>query len=225
MKGGHGDDYYYQLIANVRRYKGVLALPKSSPPRTIVLPAGFAQWSDICPEFANPYTADTLPRDFDGTGGLHYTNFSGLNALAACKVARDATNVYFYARTLAPLTPDTDTNLMWLLIDADQNPSTGWAGYDYIVNRTRDADGKFWLERNLGGWNWQKVMPVDLRVTGNELQLAVPRSALGLKTGETKTDLDFKWADNLQRPGDVMDFYVSGDVAPFGRFNYRYDAE
>ena len=24
---------------------------------------------------------------------------------------------------------------MWLLIDADQNPATGWAGYDFIVNR------------------------------------------------------------------------------------------
>jgi hypothetical protein len=36
--------------------------------------------------------------------------------------------------------------------------------------------------------------------------------------------IDFKWADNLQHPGDVMDFYKSGDVAPAGRFNYRYDA-
>ena len=36
---------------------------------------------------------------------------------------------------------------------------------------------------------------------------------------------DFKWADNLQRPGDVMDFYLSGDAAPAGRFFYRYVAE
>jgi hypothetical protein len=37
-----------------------------------------------------------------------------------------------------------------------------------------------------------------------------------------KTSLDFKWVDNLQAPGDVMDFYVSGNVAPAGRFNYRF---
>jgi hypothetical protein len=36
---------------------------------------------------------------------------------------------------------------------------------------------------------------------------------------------DFKWTDNLQRPGDVMDFYLSGDVAPEGRMNYRYVTE
>jgi hypothetical protein len=46
-----------------------------------------------------------------------------------------------------------------------------------------------------------------------------------LKTGGTKTAIDFKWADNLQTPGDVMDFYVSGDVAPAGRFNYRFVGE
>src|ERR1019366_3973509 len=27
VKGGHGDDYYYQMIANIRRYKGVRPLP------------------------------------------------------------------------------------------------------------------------------------------------------------------------------------------------------
>jgi hypothetical protein len=26
----------------------------------------------------------------------------------------------------------------------------------------------------------------------------------------------------MQKEGDVMDFYVSGDTAPFGRFNFVY---
>ena len=224
MKGGHGDNFYYQLVANIRHYKGVPALPQSSPLQKIILTNGFAQWQKVQPEFLSQ-AGNMAPRDFAGAGGTHYRNFSGRNDLAACKIARDATNIYFYARTVAPLTPATDTNWMWLLIDADQNPETGWAGYDFIVNRTRDADGKFWLERNTGGWNWQKVAPVDLRVEGNELELVIPRRALGLKSGETKTTIDFKWADNLQQPGDVMDFYLSGDVAPEGRFNYRYNGE
>ena len=46
--------------------------------------------------------------------------------------------------------------------------------------------------------------------------------ALGLAPGKTSLALDFKWADNIQVPGDVMDFYLSGDVAPEGRFMYRY---
>jgi hypothetical protein len=224
MKGGHVDNYYWQLIANVRRYKGVPALPKSSAAKTIFVSAGFEQWRDVQPEFSG-HVGETAPRDFAGAGGLHYTNFSGRNEIAACKVARDADKIYFYARTVAPLTPPTDTNWMWLLIDADQNPQTGWAGYDFIVNRTRDADGKFWLEKNNGGWNWEKVAPVEIKITGTELQLAIPRELLGLKTGETKTAIDFKWADNLQAPGDVLDFYLSGNVAPAERFNYRFIGE
>ena len=224
MNGGHGDNYYWQLIANVRRYKGMPALPKASPPITIVTTNDFAEWLAVQPEFLD-HVGETAPRNFDGVGGTRYANFSGRNDLAAFKVARDAINIYFYARTVMPLTPTTDTNWMWLFIDADQNPQTGWAGYDFLVNRPRDADGKFWLEKNVGGWSWQKVAPVELHVQGCELQITIPRAALGLKPGEAKTAIDFKWADNLQHPGNVMDFYISGDVAPEGRFNFRYVTE
>ena len=223
MKGGHSDNYYWQLIANVRRYKGAPPLPQSSAAKTISIAGGFEQWRDVQPEFSG-HAGGTLPRDFAGTGGTHYENHTGRNEFVMFKVMRDKKNIYFYARTAAPITP-AGTNWMWLLIDADQNAATGWAGYDFIVNREHGADGKFWLEQNTGGWNWKKVAPVELRMAGNELQLAVPRAALGLKTGETKTAIDFKWTDNLQQPGAVMDFYVSGDVAPEGRFNYRFTAE
>ena len=222
-RGGHGDNYYWQLVANVRRYKGAPALPAASAAKTIVVADAFSQWRDVRPEFRD-HVGETQPRRMDGVGGTHYTNTSGRNDFATIKVARDAANIYFYAQTVQPVTDRAGTNWMWLLIDADQNPATGWSGYDFIVNRAADAAGKFWLERNAGGWKWERVAPIDLRVAGNELQLAIPRAALGLAAG-TKATFDFKWADNLQAPGDVMDFYVSGDVAPEGRFNYRFQGE
>ena len=49
------------------------------------------------------------------------------------------------------------------------------------------------------------------------------RAAFGVDT--LPSAIDFKWADNLQHPGEVSDFYLSGDVAPEGRFVYRYIAE
>jgi len=224
MAGGHGDNYYWQLIANVRRFKGAPELPKASAPVTMAPGGGWGQWSTVTPEFRD-YVGDTEPRDFAGSGGRHYVNNTGRNDLAVMKVARDATNLYFYAQTAGPLTPRLDTNWMWLMLDADQNAKTGWAGYDFLVNRQADADGKFWLEKNVGGWQWEKVVPVAEVVAGNALEITIPRAALGLRPGETKTAIDFKWADNLQKPGDVMDFYVSGDVAPEGRFNYRYQGD
>jgi hypothetical protein len=122
-----------------------------------------------------------------------------------------------------PLTPMTDSNWMWLLIDSDQNPKTGWAGYDFIINRTIEG-GETWLEQNTGGWTWKKVAKLDLKVDGSGLMLAVPRKLLGIADGGP-IKLDFKWWDNPRKPGDIMDVYLSGDVAPDGRFNYRYMAE
>jgi hypothetical protein len=221
VNGGHGDNYYWQLIANVRRFKGAPALPQASAPQTIRLADGWEQWRTVSPEFLD-HVGETIPRDYDGTAGLHYTNRTGRNDLVALKVARDDKNVYFYARTHEALSSCRGSNWMWLLMDVDQNAKTGWAGYDFIVNRTIEAEGKTWLEKNVGGWKWEKVAAVDFRVAGNELQLAIPRAALGLAAGTSRVALDFKWADNLQRPGEVMDFFLSGDVAPEGRFNYRY---
>ena len=50
------------------------------------------------------------------------------------------------------------------------------------------------------------------------LQIAVPRSMLGM-TGQ-KIDFNFKWSDNMQEDGNILDFYSNGDVAPGGRFMF-----
>ena len=192
--------------------------------KTIRMANGSEQWQAVSPEFLD-HVGETLPRDFGGAGGLHYTNRTGRNDLVAFKVARDNKNVYFYARTREPISPSSAPNWMWLLIDSDRNWQTGWEGYDFMVNRKVERDGRTWLEQNQGGWKWKKVAAISFRVSGNELQLAIPRAALGLPKGSAGFTLDFKWADNLQTPGDIMDFFVSGDVAPEGRFNYRYAAE
>ncbi len=224
VKGGHGDNYYWQLVANVRRFKGAPALTKASAPKTMPIDGEFAAWGDVTPAFAD-HVGETLPRHHDGTAGEHYTNRTGRNDFVAMKVARDDAYVYFYVRTRNPITPRTDANWMWLMIDIDQNTATGWNGYDYIVNRTVESDGATWLEKNAGGWQWQKAARLQYRFQGNELQLAIPREAMKLPKGRTRVALDFKWADNMQSPGDIMDFYLSGDVAPEGRFMYRYVGE
>lgn len=218
VTGLHHDNYYYQLVEGVRRYKGQLPLPAASGPRTIDVTAGFAQWRDVGPAYTD-LAGDGDHRDF-GKGARHYVNTSGRNDLTVMKVARDATHFYFYAQTRRPLTATTDANWMLLLLDTDQNRRSGWEGYDFVVNRTISG-GESWLERNVSGGKWERVAKVQVTVAGNELMLAVPRAALGLPSGENVT-LDFKWWDNPQKPGDIMDAYLSGDAAPDGRFNFRY---
>jgi hypothetical protein len=137
-------------------------------------------------------------------------------------VARDNEFVYFYVRTCKPISPRSSSNWMTLFIDVDGDPSNGWEGYDYIVNRRNANSTTILLEKNAGGWSWVKSAEAVYLVKGNEMQIAIPRSALGLPTGKDNLTFDFKWTDNIQHPDDVMDFYLSGGLAPDGRFRYRY---
>jgi len=36
-------------------------------------------------------------------------------------------------------------------------------------------------------------------------------------------NFEFKWSDNSITDGNIMDFYVNGDAAPGGRFNFVYN--
>ncbi len=201
MKGGYGDDYYLQLVANVRRYKGARPLPKASPPKRIAISGPFSQWNDVGPEYRDA-VGDTMHRDWAGWGDLHYRDVSGRNDIVAAKVARDGRTVSFYVRTAAALTPRTDPEWMVLYLDTDQNAATGWHGYEFRVVAGR-------LEHWNGGW--KRVANAPMRVVGNELQLALPRRIVG-------STFDFKWADDCGDSGE----FVTGDAAPPRRFNYRY---
>jgi hypothetical protein len=114
---------------------------------------------------------------------------------------------------------------MHLLIDADQNPTTGWLGYDFLVSGATLHRHQTPSAGTAPAFTWTKVQDITKHVGTRELHLAIPRAALGLAVGETAVKLDFKWADNLQNPNDPLDLYISGDVAPDGRFSYRYNAE
>ena len=58
-----------------------------------------------------------------------------------------------------------------------------------------------------------------MRVAGNELELSIPRSVLGIASRPAV--IDFKWADNIKQTGDSSDFTINGDAAPNDRYNYR----
>jgi len=51
MKDGHADCYYYQLVAWVRRFKGVHGRPLPAGPSTVRINGAFADWDIVSPEF------------------------------------------------------------------------------------------------------------------------------------------------------------------------------
>ena len=194
MKGGHGDNYYWQLVSGVRRYKGAPPLPKASAPVSIRLRAAFDQWHDVQPEFRDRLD-ETIPRSADGRRWPLHTPMELAETISPPR-SRATEQYLFLHQDPRGHYRRYDPNWMWLLINSDQNAATGWEGYDFIVNHTIEADGTSSVESNQGQWQWRKVRSASFRAEGNELQLAIPRAALGLPPGDTRAALDFKWADN-----------------------------
>ena len=235
-KGDLKDHYYYQMVNFIRQYKGVRPIPAPSKITTIDITKDNAQWSSVEPYYA-AYIGNTGDREGDGWGELTYHEYSGRNDIIGARVARDDDYVYFYVECNEDITPYTDPLWMVLYLDTDQG-NQGWETFDYVINKTSPTATKAYLERFTGnGYDTEAVCEVDYTVSGSYMQIKVPASALALK-GYDYT-INFAWTDNVHDEadqgawgesgyvyttfsGDIMDFYISGDVAPSGRFKYSY---
>ena len=220
--GDKGDVYYLQLIDNVRKFKGMAAPAAVSAPKTIKI--GKADgWAGVLPDFRH-YQGNTMHRDHPGSSDQYYKNETGRNDITGARVARDAKNLYFYTETARKLSPATDRNWMMLFIDIDRNKATGWNGYDYVINRMSPVGKKVIVEKNIGGrWEWEEIGRSAYAVNNNKLEMEISRQLLNLSDNEI--DIEFKWNDNMQENGNIMDFYVNGDTAPGGRFNFVYNSK
>ncbi|MDF7822593.1 hypothetical protein P4B35_01105 [Pontiellaceae bacterium B12227] len=204
MRGGYADNYYYQMINGIRRYKGTRKVE------------------------GNPVYRDTLHdvdhRDHFGWGRVgQLVDQTGRNDVKEAWITQDATNLYFKVETVEPLTPRAGDNWMELFIEVESAPETTptWEGYHYRVHLDPFMKQHYILERALGGWMWEGLAIVEVEETGNSITLKVPRAELGLHADAFA--LRFKWSDNRQTT-DAVDWLIHGDAAPNGRFNYRYES-
>jgi hypothetical protein len=218
MRGGHTDNYYYQLTGWVRRFKGVREPATSSGPSVIIIDGQFDDWEAVKPEYRDTI-GDTVHRDHPGYGDLVYRNDTGRNDFVMMKAAYDERDLHFYVQTRERITPHTERHWMLLLLDTDRNARSGWLGYDYVVN----LEVKSQTETTVKKWRdglWQDAGRARYRTNGNGMELSVSRATLGL--GAATPVFDFHWADNIQEFGDVSELGVNGDSAPNRRWNYRF---
>lgn len=231
-KGILKDNFYYQLVSNIRKFKGVSKPETGSDAtgvaRTIDINSSKDQWSAVSLAF-NHYTGSTKKRSTAGYSGSKYTSSAARNDIVTSKVAYDAEYIYFMVETAANLTASSDKAWMRLLLDTDPSGvSKNWSGFEYIINRVSPSGSDAVIEKSTGGWNFSKVGTAKFTVKDNRLQIAVPRSAVGL-TDLNKLTFNFKWADNTLADGastdsgDIMDYYLYGDVAPGGRFMFAFN--
>ncbi|MBP5780251.1 MAG: hypothetical protein J6X34_03330, partial [Clostridia bacterium] len=225
-KGALKDYYYYQMVDNIRRFKGASPLNVQETAKTIDINAGAEQWNDTGIVTYNHYTGNTLERNIK-TWGVKYTGDAIRNDFKTAKVSFDADNIYFYIETAEDITASTDPNWMMLLLDtgAATADSTDWEEFEYIINRTSPSGASMSVEKSSGGWNWQKTGDASFSVNGKVMQVSVPRAAIGLDNTSDPLTFGFKWCDNNLTDGDIMTLYTEGDAAPGGRFTFVFTSD
>ena len=219
MKGGYTDNYYMQMAQNIRRYKGSRPIPEHKGYTECKIDGRFSDWKNNKIEYRDTQ-GDTFHRNAKGYGGHNYINTSGRNDIITSKVAVGKQTISFYAETSNNITPHTDKNWLLLLIDADNNPSTGWYGYDFVVNQSvKDKHTTTLQQYDNEKKEWSYVADLAMRYTDNRIELAIPRQLINATSD--KLTMDFKWADNPEELSDPISLCLNGDTAPNRRFNYR----
>jgi len=219
MKGGHSDNYYYQLMANVRKYKGMKKPKVPGPKIKIDILGDFDQWEEVESTYKddNGDIKHRMSKSFGNAGP--YINQQGRNDLLISKVARDNEKVYFYVRTKDNIIPTNDSGWMLLFIDKDRDKSTGWHGYDIMINpqiKPNNVSVINYYDKQQG---WQPSGESIFKINENEFMVQVSREMIesfGI------LNFEFHWCDNPLQLKSINDFFTAGDNAPNRRANYSF---
>ena len=223
MRGGYFDNYYLQLMSNVQRAKGTAPIILQDARNPIDVDGAFDQWSNVVVTYTDSQ-GDTVDRDNRGYGDMYYTNTTGRNDIVSAKVTADTRNVYFYVETAEAITArDTESSWMQLYVNVDRE-TTGWYGYDFIINHQAKNDNTTTVAKYNGAdgeYGFETLGEVSYRVEGNQMMIAVPQDMLGVE-GYKEINFEFKWADSDTVYDEMEDLYCDGDAAPLGRLNYIF---
>ncbi|MBE6563490.1 MAG: hypothetical protein E7660_07115 [Ruminococcaceae bacterium] len=223
IRGYYFDNYYMQLIYNVRRYKGAAPTLVQNSKKRIDILGSFDQWNDITLSYRDA-TGETYDRNAQGFGGNVYVNSSVKNDLKSAKVVCDTEYAYFYVEANGAISSyNKNASWMKLYIDIDSSASTGWYGYDYIVNYSPSSSTKTSLAKsNSSSYSFTVTdSNIAYRIEGKMMMVRVPLASLGI-TDYNDISFSFKWADSESVIDTMEEMYTDGDTMPHGRLNYFF---
>lgn len=220
MKGGYDDNFYLQMVQNIRKYKFTDYVRYQKDKFNINIENGVSTlWNNVKTAYQD-LAGDALKRDHEGAvKGLRYTDTSNRNDLQLIKVAHNDENVFFYIECVDDITSynGKDENYMNIFIKTEETDKN-FNGFNFLINRNI-KNNKGSVEKSLGGYAFEKVGEADISINGNVMQVKIPRALLNTNK---YCDLSFKVSDNVTNYQDIMDYYLTGDSAPVGRLMYGY---
>ena len=200
MRDGYGDNFYMQLIMNVRRFKGVENSGISFDRKTV---AQWSDWNEVTSGVSEPLNG---ARDFvDAALKGTYTSPEPVNDIVEVRAAADDKNLYFLVTAADDLKGMQDDEFMklWLKTAAGADYNYAISGKDgSIVSAAKGDVGKATVNRS-GKFVWYTISK----------ELVDYTDAFGVQV---------KVAYHVAIEANIMDAYTTGDVAPYGRLNYQF---
>lgn len=216
---GIGDNYYYQMVDYIRQFKGIAATPVADHQTSLNI-YDLSSWDAIELTYMDSlYDVEhrnTISYDAD----FRYVNNTGRNDIEYAKVSQDEDNLYFLVKTSHDMIIDNNTEWMNLFLNVDGDVTTGWEGYDYVLNRDRDSFAVTVEKFKDNSFESEIVGGAYYYIEGAYMTVRLSKALLGISGKLEK--MIFKWADNSVKNGDPMAFMDLGDTAPDNRFGYAY---
>ena len=219
---GIGDNYYYQMVDQIRRYKGIGATPTADNQTSIDI-YDLSSWDNISLSYMDSLYDVEHRNTISYNPHYRYINNTGRNDFDYAKVSQDSANLYFLVKTSSDIIIDNGSTWMNLYLNVDGDVTTGWESFDYVLNRDRDSfvvtvekfkDNTFETEVVGGAYYY---------LEGSYMAISLSKSLLG--TNGKVENMTFKWADNSVDNGDPMAFMDLGDTAPDNRFAFVYKCD
>ncbi len=208
MKGGYNDNFYLQLVRNIKKFKYE---------NTPSIANTFRQ-----PSHYKDFSGDAINRDYkDFSGKGRYIDSSARNDITDIIVEHDKKNIYFTIKTAEAITSPNPSEENWMnIFIKTHDAADNFEGFNYVVNRTFAKNKTANVEKSSGGYKWKNSGHAKYELKGNVLKVSIPLKSLSI-SADTPS-IEFKVADHVTNYEDIMDYYVSGDVAPIGRLTFQY---
>ncbi len=222
MKGGHQDNFYIQLAANIRAYKSVPLGNAKVKAENISIDIGVSDsgWEKAHAVFC---TANISDRGRNSTGAstdIRYKTGITRNFVDEVRIAEDSEYYYFRIETLSDIErrQNGETSWMNIFIGTGRISQKGWEGYNYVIGRS-ESGGRLSVENLTEGFSTRKAGEAEYNIIGNVMFVKLSKSLIGCGEGDT---FYFKVADNIENESDITDYYVSGKSFPLGALSFRY---
>lgn len=220
MKNGYADNYYMQLVQNIRKFKNssVTGGAVENKQKTVDITKGLSEWSGVSRIYLDA-AGEVIKREYKSVDPkIIYTDSTNRNDVVSMKIVNDAQNLYIRVETKSHITEHVDGDEEWMNVYISTGEAGGWENYNYIVNRNPEADGTTSVQK-LNGTTLENAGSAKYFCQGNYIFYEIPLSAIGVTSGK---EIQFKVTDNISKFLNIDDFFISGEAAPIGRLNFAY---